>query len=587
MIFAAAFLFSARLLAAQDQEPFILRGAAVSFGTGRAVTAALTYDPQRAAQGGFIYALRRLSDSDAERLSEAMILSAASRWSRGASQARARRIAVIVLDQARWEGGALVVEAPVLSPPIRAASGIAYQVVEKTVVVKLKEGDAVTVDPERGGLVLHQAEAAPAVLAAAAALRAFDGLKDGQALLQWRRSHQDEPRAGMLLVVGLAERLALGEAKPEDFERLKREVESSLAGPEKRFLSAELACVMSESDQRARDFLEESLDAAREAATIPAADRVEAEARRRWEGLKALGAGSARVDRLWRKIEAVVSARRGRLPPGSGDSLPEAAACVGASIPRRVALDSSWWRRFAQESRIRSRLAEIEEDASLGLRRKSQRIRALIASSPIDPESALGRDILKLLPEAGAYEVSGAFESFNKVSRTEVLEKILAVWMSCWDPAPLGRYRRSGKSEPDISVSVAAQAPADVSGRAFSRDPVSGRRDRIVVEVSKPGREPDEYALDRSSGREISPAVLGPGGRLLQDKDLERLAKASRVLDGHFGRGVELEFAFAEGKLYLLGVRPIPGIEEEPARASSFAAIPQLPAMVPAVKPVR
>jgi hypothetical protein len=48
------------------------------------------------------------------------------------------------------------------------------------------------------------------------------------------------------------------------------------------------------------------------------------------------------------------------------------------------------------------------------------------------------------------------------------------------------------------------------------------------------------------------------------------LARAARSLDDHEGRGVEVEFSRAAGKLYLLGSRAISGLEEEPAHAAPF-----------------
>ncbi len=583
MISAAVVFFSAQLFAASDEAPLLLRGAVVSFGTGRSVTAPLTYDPKRAAQGGFIYADQSLSDSDGERLSEALVLSAANRWSPGASQARARRIPALVLDQARWEGQALVVPMPVFGTPIQSSAGVAYQMVEKTVIRTLQENDAVTVDPERGILVLYPAPVAPSVLAAASALRAFDGLKDGQALVPWVQAHQEDHRAGIFLVAGLAERLALGEAKPEDYKRLKREVESALTKTERGSLSTELARVKKEAQEHGLGFLEEALSMAQEAATLQAYSRVEAQARQRWEGLKALGASNSRIDDVCRQIKAL---KHKELASTAGDALPEAAALVQAEVPQRVVLGSDLWQRYVRESKIHARFVELEEDASLGLRRKSQRLQTLIAESPIDARSPLGQDILSLLPPSGTYEVSGAFESVAKVAQPEFLGKLLQVWISFWDPGPLGAFRRAGKSEPDISVTVIAEVLADISGKAFSRDPVSGRRD-IVVTASKTGQSPDEYTLDRASGLEISPAILGSGKRALQDKDLERLAKACRFVDAHFGRGIELEFVFAKDKLYLLGVRPISGIEDEPVRAPSAIEIPQPEVTIPAVKPVR
>ena len=111
-----------------------------------------------------------------------------------------------------------------------------------------------------------------------------------------------------------------------------------------------------------------------------------------------------------------------------------------------------------------------------------------------------------------------------------------------------------------------------------------------MVSAGKGGSEgaSDEYVLERRSGREVLPAVLGSADRLLEPGDLAKLARAARSLDDHEGRGMEIEFDFSAGKLYLMGARPIPGLGDEPApQAAPFTVAVPAAATVPPVMPLR
>ena len=81
-----------------------------------------------------------------------------------------------------------------------------------------------------------------------------------------------------------------------------------------RILRFKLARVKSDSEHNALSFFEESLDAVREAATLPAENRVEAEARR----LEALGARRVRQVRDFLVMEAPTGQRFCVLPAAPG-----------------------------------------------------------------------------------------------------------------------------------------------------------------------------------------------------------------------------------------------------------------------------
>jgi hypothetical protein len=456
-----------------------------------------------------------------------------------------------------------------------------------------------TVDPVRGTVTLSPPQDGESDLAAAEAMRAFDGLRDVQGLLHWRQARGDtDPRAGVSLVAGLASRLAEGSASADDFSLARRTVASSLPPAEKKRLAQEERRVFDEAASSAERGLSDDLDSAREADSALALDRILARAQPRWDGLRSLAdilgrkADIRTAAALWQELSRVAGQRRAGLAAADGDPLAAAAAVAGASVPLRAVLDESFYRRFLAENHLEERIADISADASLNLRRKSARIRALFLDGRVDSGSGLGQDILGRLPQAGTYAVSGAYEEFPQVSRGEVLGKIREAWAAGFDPGPLGARKRTSAdgplAGPEAAMTIAALVPAEVSGTVFSRSPVSGRGETILVSAAKPGGDAaHEYLLDRKTGRVVRTEPRGASDRLLQAEDLARLARAARCLDDHDGRGAQIEFCKAAGRLYLLGARAIPGIDEEPAGAAPFTITPPAPAAVEPVQALR
>ncbi|MDD5655653.1 MAG: PEP/pyruvate-binding domain-containing protein [Elusimicrobia bacterium] len=540
-----------------------LRARVLNAGEGRQVTGRVTFGPGLAAGAGCVYAPARFGPGQAAeaRGAEALLLPGGGRFSAAAVFARSRRMPALSLDAARWENGLLAVEAPVLGP-VRRESGLDYQVVERTVPVRLREGDVVTLDPIEGRVTLHPPETGEAVLAAARALAAYDGLRDGQALLRWWQGQDGGPDAGELLLEGLARRLAAGSARADDYRALRAAVLAALDAPRRGLiLRSEIAVFGAESRRCAEELCEE-LDAVESAASPQALARALARARTRRDGLAALAraaghAPAASVESLWRRVEAAAADRRPKLSEET-DVMAAAAKAAPAELPPRFVIGDDAYMRFVRDNSLGPRLDEILADASLGLRRRCERLRSLL-SGPRLQGSEQGRELLGRLPRAAAYAVTGAFASFPDVPAAEVLDRVQEAWAAAFDPGPLGARKRAGTTDWDAAVAVAAIVPAEVSGAVFSRDLAGGSRRRMVVRAFPvKGVSADEYLLDRRTGRQLAPAALGGESRLVPGKTLAALARAAVLLDDHVGLAVRLDFSVADGKLFLLGMRPAP-----------------------------
>jgi hypothetical protein len=225
--------------AARASDPAsAVRAVPLSLGPGHRVVGPLTFERRKAAQGGYVFAAPAIGpqDEDAVRFSQAVVTAGQGPLGSAGRLSRRHGVPALSLPAASWSAGALLVPKPVLGPP-QAVDGAQVRLVERVETRRLVEGEAVAVDPRGALLPLEPAEQA-FELELAAALRAFDGLRDLQALLQWYDGRSDggrpSPVLAARLVDELAMRLASGTAAPAEFARLRRALDAGLDEPGRR-----------------------------------------------------------------------------------------------------------------------------------------------------------------------------------------------------------------------------------------------------------------------------------------------------------------------------------------------------------------
>jgi pyruvate,water dikinase len=201
---------------------------------------------------------------------------------------------------------------------------------------------------------------------------------------------------------------------------------------------------------------------------------------------------------------------------------------------------------------------------------------------------------------SSAVDEDGAAASFAGQHETYLnvvgAEAVIAAVERCWESASSERARAyrwlHGLTErSSLAVLVQLLVPADVSGVAFSANPLTNSRDEVVVNASWGLGEsivggtvtPDTYFVGKRElevrRRDIADkarmTVLAPGGtrevevpRLLRGRlslDDDRVARVARLavdLEATMGWPVDLEWAFKGDQLYLLQCRPITTIRE-------------------------
>jgi pyruvate, water dikinase len=183
---------------------------------------------------------------------------------------------------------------------------------------------------------------------------------------------------------------------------------------------------------------------------------------------------------------------------------------------------------------------------------------------------------------------AGQYETYLNVIGADAVAKAV---VRCWDSAQSDQvrdYRQHNHLALDMRIAVLVQqmVAADIAGVAFSANPVSQRRDEVVVNSSWGLGEsvvggtvtPDTYVVDKGNlqvrQRQIAEKIRmtvshAEGTRevdvprfmrlqpTLDDAKVADIARLARVLEEEMGWPTDIEWAYAGDQLYLLQCRPI------------------------------
>ncbi|HUG30426.1 MAG TPA: PEP/pyruvate-binding domain-containing protein [Candidatus Limnocylindria bacterium] len=213
-----------------------------------------------------------------------------------------------------------------------------------------------------------------------------------------------------------------------------------------------------------------------------------------------------------------------------------------------------------------------------------------LGAAPLEPgvQGALDAAVRRLVEEVGAAGFEprfavrssavgedGSTASYAGLHETEldvapdgVADAVRRCWASLWSPAAIAYRRRRNLSAADAEMAVVVQAlvPADAAAVVFTRHPVTGRDDQLVITAVRGLGDamvsgtvtPDTYVVDRSSrGVATFEAGEDPRGAALDDQTLGALIALSLDVEARFGEAVDIEAAVAGGTWYLLQARPI------------------------------
>ncbi len=248
---------------------------------------------------------------------------------------------------------------------------------------------------------------------------------------------------------------------------------------------------------------------------------------------------------------------------GKGASL-AAMTAAGLSVPPGFVIPS-WVLEESVDGEALRALARAEDhEAAQALARGAQPPRAGIQAAYERLGGLVAVRSSACAEDSEAASYAGQQETFLNVSgATEVIGQLVECWASFFSERALFYRRRKGSLD-DLRMAVVVQkmVEPDKSGVLFTADPVQRRSDRMVVEavfgvgeqVVSGNVTPDHYVLDRAGA--VMRNHLVHGG-VLEAEELEQLAAIGRRLEEQFGLPQDIEWAIAEGDLYLLQSRPV------------------------------
>jgi phosphohistidine swiveling domain-containing protein len=181
----------------------------------------------------------------------------------------------------------------------------------------------------------------------------------------------------------------------------------------------------------------------------------------------------------------------------------------------------------------------------------------------------------------------------NVIGEDALLTAVTNCWASLWTDRAISYRKRRGIDPRDVAIAVVVQemVSAEAAGVMFTANPVTGARDEIVVDAARGLGEavvaglvtPEHYVLGPSDEvREWSPAEQeveirsdAGGGtsesasaqstdRILSPERLSELAGIARRAAEHFGRPQDLEWAVADGTVFVLQTRPMTALPSQP-----------------------
>jgi pyruvate,water dikinase len=195
----------------------------------------------------------------------------------------------------------------------------------------------------------------------------------------------------------------------------------------------------------------------------------------------------------------------------------------------------------------------------------------------------------------------------NIVGSEALLDAVVRCWASLWTARAIGYRARNGIDHESQALAVVVQlmVPSEASGVLFTANPLTGRRTETVIDATiglgealvSGMVEPDHFVVDDGTERVISRSlgakalsVRGlPGGgtvtrqepakdrQSLPDDQVLALARLGRRAEKAFGTPQDLEWAWADGRLYVVQSRPITSLYPLPENPAS-PALPENPA---------
>jgi len=258
---------------------------------------------------------------------------------------------------------------------------------------------------------------------------------------------------------------------------------------------------------------------------------------------------------------------------------------------------------------------------------KSARIRDLFAQQEVPGEMAgqIADSYQRLARELGKLDVSevpvavrssataedlptasfaGQQDTYlNVCGCDELVECVRRCWASLWTARAVTYRARQGFDHHKVYLAVVVQAMIDseISGILFTANPITGSRQEAVINASWGLGEaivsglvtPDTFTVRKSDGHILSRQIASKersiqyareGGTVeletpahlrgipaVSDGQVAELAALGQQIETHYGAPQDIEWAYAQGRFYILQSRPITTLAPVAAEATAVS----------------
>jgi len=285
-------------------------------------------------------------------------------------------------------------------------------------------------------------------------------------------------------------------------------------------------------------------------------------------------------------------------------------------VPNGFVVDSRTFMEFIEEAGIKDKIISILENLNVEdteqLNEASKKVRELIESAkmPEKIEDEIRKAYRQLCEEEGEEvyvavrssataedlpdaSFAGQQETFlNVKGEDNVVEMVKKCWSSLYTPRAIYYRIQKGFRHEDVSIAVVVQkmVNSEKSGVMFTSHPVTGDKIAVVEAVFGLGEAivsgivtPDTYVYDRVE-RRLKEVIVGEKRlmivrqndktvevelgekakeRVLSDEEIEKLVDIGEIIEEHYGKPQDVEWAIEKGKIYIVQSRPVTTIGEK------------------------
>ena len=300
---------------------------------------------------------------------------------------------------------------------------------------------------------------------------------------------------------------------------------------------------------------------------------------------------------------------------GKGANLGEMTQ-AGFPVPPGFAITAYAYRHFIEENDLQKQIKSLIKSANFKrpqeLQEASKKIRHLIerGTIPLDIKketlaryskmgSFLREARVAVRSSATAEDLPGASfagqqESFlNVLGDANLMESVRLCWSSLFTPRAIFYREEKGFDHFKVALCVIVQKmiESEVSGIAFTNDPTTGDKHKMVIEaiwglgelIVQGDVTPDKYELERHSleilniekvaqtkqlvraghdNKERSVPRHRQNRQKLSDERIKELAKILQKIHAHYYFPQDIEWALDRGKFYIIQSRPITTLKD-------------------------